>query len=157
MPPKPKPVNERFDRMVVKHEGDGCWEFTGSKVGPKGHRKFAIMSGVFRLAHRYAWEREHGDPGELCVLHKCDNPCCVRVTHLFLGTRADNNADMDAKGRRRPHIGVKNPHAVLDDEKVLAIRLKRKEGLSMQAIANIYGVSRTTIQNVLENKTWRHV
>jgi len=54
------------------------------------------------LAHRHAWELANGlVPEGLCVLHRCDNPPCINPDHLFLGTRADNNADRDAKGRSK--------------------------------------------------------
>ena len=63
--------------------------------------------GRFRSAgrdvgtHRLAWEFEHGNiPDGLLVLHRCDNPPCVAVGHLFLGTNADNMADRNAKGRQ---------------------------------------------------------
>jgi len=57
--------------------------------------------GKVEAAHRLMWELEHGPiPDDLHVLHKCDNPPCVAIEHLFLGTPADNAADRDAKGRQ---------------------------------------------------------
>lgn len=51
-------------------------------------------------AHRVAWIIANGQfDRSLCILHKCDNPVCVRPDHLFLGTVADNNQDKLDKGR----------------------------------------------------------
>lgn len=53
-------------------------------------------------AHRFAWEITNGPiPVGLLACHHCDNPPCCNPAHLFLGTHADNNADMNAKGRAR--------------------------------------------------------
>lgn len=58
------------------------------------------MAGRQVYAHRYAWVLANGPiaPG-LVVCHTCDNPPCINVDHLFIGTQADNVRDMYAKGR----------------------------------------------------------
>ena len=53
-----------------------------------------------KLAHRLAWVEANGPiPAGMCVLHACDNPPCINVDHLWLGTQADNAADRESKGR----------------------------------------------------------
>ena len=93
------PVAERLAAGLVRMPS-GCLEWTGYDMGD---RYGAIWSdGRYVRTHRLAWELVHGSiPEGLFVCHKCDNPPCCDVEHLFLGTPADNNADRDAKGRGR--------------------------------------------------------
>lgn len=95
------------------------------------------ISGRMRFAHRLAWERVHGHPGELCVLHRCDNPRCYNVEHLFLGTRQDNNRDRDQKGRNVPArlFGERNPAARIADTEWAWARRARSDGVSLLVIA----------------------
>lgn len=86
----------RFQEKVEKT--DGCWLWRPAK--PNEYGKFMVRKGVMDGAHRVAWTLAHGPiPKGLMVLHRCDNPRCVRPDHLFLGTAADNSRDMVAKGR----------------------------------------------------------
>ncbi len=111
-----------------------------------------------RVAHRLSYTLNVGPiPDGQCVLHRCDNPPCVNPTHLFLGTRADNNADREAKGRGVPSPGERNGRAKLNPEKLAMIHRMRAEGATQQAIADVVGVSQVQVGKVLRGKAWGEV
>jgi hypothetical protein len=97
--PKGHEVRSAADRFWSKVEkSDECWKWTAGKHNA-GYGVF-WEKGRFYKAHRWSWERERGPiPDGLNLLHKCDNPACVRPDHLFLGTQKDNVNDMVSKGR----------------------------------------------------------
>ena len=117
--------------------------------------------GRARLAHRLSYAGAFGPiPFGLHVLHKCDVPSCINPAHLFLGTQADNNADMRAKGRSsdgrpRPDAwGSKNGNAKHSEALMLAV--KRADGTYAE-IARIYGVSETSVGYVKRGIQWGHL
>lgn len=163
-----RPIDERFWEKVEKT--DGCWLWTAGRFGT-GYGEFSIDSRPAK-AHRVAWELTNGPiPVGLIVCHHCDNRICVRPDHLFLGTVADNSADMVAKHRGRggrppgyrrgPNEtilrGARNPTAVLDEVKVAEIRLRLAAGERGLYLAREFGVSASAVSLIKRGKKWRHV
>jgi len=140
---------------VPKHcpELGPCWEWTASKYLGYGMVGF---EGKVHRAHRVAWKLEHGRWPTPCGLHKCDNPACVRSSHVFEGTKQDNNLDKKLKGRLP--IGSKHGQSKLTEKQVIEIRGLFASGEFTQIeLGQRFGVSSATIRNIALSKTWKHV
>lgn len=136
------------------HELGQCWEWMG-KLNRLGYGKTWFLGKTY-TAHRAAWAISKGsEAGGLFVLHRCDNRKCVRADHLFLGTALDNARDMIRKGRDAKARGEIHGFAKLNSGAVSEIRKNSHKGASFHA--KRYGVSRTTVRDVLNFKTWRNV
>jgi len=122
----------------------------------QGYRIVSV-NGVKTYAHRVAWETAHGPiPKGMCVCHHCDNPPCIELTHLFLGTKPDNNADMVAKGRQAR--GERIASAKLTEADVRAIRaLYAGGGLLQRELAHQFGIAQTTVSHIVTGECWGHV
>lgn len=148
-----------FIARVEFDTNGGCWLWSGA---PSMGYGVASFGGKNHKAHRVSWALHMGDmpPPETKVCHRCDTPVCVNPAHLFLGTQADNVADMMAKGRHRsvPMFGGENPMSVLTETQVWEIRELVYLGLFSQAeIARSYGVSPMTVSRIINQQTWPHV
>lgn len=100
------PIRSRLnDASVVKPSGCREWMRGVDKDG-YGQIK---RNGVGIRAHRAAWEISNGPiPRGLFVCHSCDNPRCIELSHLWLGTALDNRRDCLMKGRGRSRSGPIN-------------------------------------------------
>lgn len=162
MPKKSTPLEVRFWSRVKKTKN--CWLWTGNLSSNKGYGRISIDRSHSIFAHRFSFFLRFGTvPQEKWVLHKCDNPACVRPSHLFLGEPRDNTQDMIRKGRAswqkypglniewgrssHKHFGENSGTAKLTKrqaQKILSVRYKcRAEDLAEQydtAVSNVYAI-----------------
>jgi hypothetical protein len=131
-----------------------CWLWLAGKF-PSGYGSYYI-NGHDRGAHRVAWYLVYGKwPAQFC-LHKCDNPSCVRPSHLFNGTPKDNMRDKIMKGRDTR--GEKVCTAKLKIKDIRAIRAKYASRKYSQAqLAAMYKVVQPHISRIVRAASWRHV
>ena len=74
------------------------------------------------------------DLGNSLILHKCDNPSCVRPSHLFAGTNQDNSLDMVRKERHgSSKLSRKDYRSILADKR------------TYDEIAEAYDITPTTV------------
>jgi hypothetical protein len=130
-----------------------CWPWTGVKTSD-GYGQIRVGSRM-KYAHHVAYEFAFGSiPSGLHVLHRCDLRCCVNPNHLVLGTHKENMMDAALKGRNA--FGECHHAAKLNWHKVDDIRERYAEGrLSETKLAKEFGVTRSTISQILCDKTWR--
>lgn len=140
---------------------NGCWIFQGQK-NIEGYGIVQIGQArdgnrTRQMAHRYFYEQIVGPiPDDLLACHKCDNPPCVNPDHMFIGTQADNIADMMKKGRRGK-TGAKgslNGRAIVTENQVKEIR---DSSAARREVAAQYGISPVTVGAIKARRIWKHI
>jgi hypothetical protein len=135
------------------HLMSACIEWTGLLNEHGYGRKF--HEGRMWYVHRLAWKLEYGSiPDGLSVCHHCDNRSCFNVEHLFLGTHAENMADMKSKGRARGsrQFRLSNGSAKLSQLQVDEILMRyRLGGITQRALASEFGVSQGHVSRLVNN------
>lgn len=150
-----------FERRLLRKD-NGCLEYTGATSCGYGRvRRY----GKLLLAHRYAWELAKGEiPDGMFICHKCDNPPCCNVNHLFLGTRSDNMKDAHKKGRLtypvnayKFKVGSKPLNALLSDKAakdlVAEILSNTKRG-AFPEIAKKHGVPYQLVRDISAGRSY---
>lgn len=133
----------------------GCLIYTAGHSSRSGHVTMGFK-GRYPGVHRIAWTLANGEiPAGQVVRHTCDNPRCINVAHLELGTVADNNDDRDSRGRHVALPGTRNGSAKLTEANAREIRRRLAEGETQYALADEYGVHQAAIWSIKAGRTWR--
>jgi hypothetical protein len=147
---------DRFRRRLASAARvNECWLWNGY-LDKDGYGTFAVTHKHTKKAHRYSYELNVGPiPQGLCVCHRCDTPSCVRPGHLFVGTMTDNDADRDSKGRQAK--GESSGTSRFTNEQIRDMRNLRAQGLTQQAIAELFNTAQPVVSRIVLMKAWKHI
>lgn len=143
----------RFWERVQVGDPNDCWPWTGC-INSNGYGAVRFCGEVYQ-SHRLAWFLTHGSLPELplMVLHKCDKPlCCNFRSHLFTGSGLENSLDMSAKVR----APLTNATLTAETAKQ-AIDLIRAGKFKNYEIAQMFGISKQNISNLIAGRCWPQV
>lgn len=109
--------------------------------------------------HRWVFLQHHGYLPPV-VMHLCDNPRCIEITHLAPGDWNLNNKDRAAKGRSAQNV---HSRRTLTDDQAREIRERfakrtRKDYVNgPTALSREFGVDANVIYQIGEGRTYRDV
>ena len=146
-----RPLIERFIEKIQVNEP--CWVWTGA-VNANGYG--SMWDGEkAETASRLAYRLLIGPINDgLFVLHRCDNPLCVKPSHLFLGTHTENMRDRDMKGRCAKAFGARNPMAKLTEEQAREIKLS---SLPASHYVEKFSISAASVSRIRKGEGWKHL
>lgn len=154
-----KPLEERFWEKVDKagpvhpRLGSRCWEWIGARI-PTGYGTIS-RDGQTQVAHRVSWELEHGVKPSGVVCHSCDNPGCVRPSHLRDDTQSSNILEAIERGRVKPVSGGAQANIKVTKEVAREIRRRYAAGgTSYRQLASEYSLSKTHVGRIVKQECW---
>jgi hypothetical protein len=137
----------------VIDETTGCHVWRG-RCSEKGYALVSVRGVAVRVT-RLLWKLLKGPiPAGRLLCHKCDNPPCINLDHLYVGTPKQNTQDAVARDRLHRPSGTANPSAQLTEDQVLDIYLTKD---APSSAADRHGCSASTVCKIRGGWAWNEV
>jgi len=156
-------MNKRGKPLVFNINDNDCFVCTSHTKQTDGYINIG-RGGKVQLMHRYLWEKHKGSiPNGMVLMHTCDNPSCCNLSHLVLGTQADNCHDRDNKRRHAKTGNQTGIHAKGENHgrsKITAIvaRLIKYENFIPDAIiTDVFNISHGSLWMIRNGRNWKHI
>lgn len=153
--PRPTPAFDRVMRRSIESVAFGtvesrCISCFLATAGD-GYPVVTGDDGRQTTAARVVWEHSNGRiPDGLVVCHKCNNPACVNIRHMFLGTHGDRSALKVSLGRARGNSKL----AAWQVKEIIA---RASRGEKNTDLAREYGVTARAVSNIKHGRSWKRI
>lgn len=141
-----------ISRMATIPDDNGCIKWLGKYLNNGYGYIYKMVDKIPHqlLAHRVVYcvinNVNIDDIEGKVVMHKCDNPQCVNVDHLMLGTQGDNMRDRHQKGRYNTQASAHDHHCSrFTVDQIKDVITKSNAGMSQKEIAKECNVSQPAI------------
>jgi len=133
-----------------------CWEWQGA-TNRDGYGRFKNGRKLERAHAMLLWWSTGNKPSY--IMHICDNPCCVRPSHLQEGTPTLNIIDAYKKGRRPDCTPKATSHykSRFTTEDIISIRTRYALGETQKSIGDSYGVTGSHISQIIKGKLYSSI
>jgi hypothetical protein len=134
----------------------GCWICTSHARGGNGYPQVGVNRKITTIARVLLKQKYRDFSSNVHVLHRCDDKGCINPEHLYIGTNKDNMNDRRERCRLPSCKGENNANSFITHEDVELIRHLYSETVtSHRQLATQFGISKTQITRILNNKQWK--
>lgn len=144
-------------KVILEKKENGCIECISHCKDKDGYTRIRY-NGKHERLFRVIYMQKYGKiPKGMLIRHKCDNPACVNIEHLEIGTPYDNVQDMIKRGRATYHSskpsiqGELNKNSKLTKESVKEIYTNKGK---VKIYCEKYNISRSLIWQIRNKKWW---
>ncbi len=131
------------------------WRQLHGYIGKNGYYAIRVQGSAMYI-HTLVAEAFAGPrPAGMECRHLNGNPIDNRPENLAWGTRKENVQDMVRHGTMR--LGEHAGNSVLTMEEAIIIKHLRARGLSSTKIARLIHRNKSTVLNVIQGTTWKHI